>query len=129
MDDPKIELLRRLYAAYTRGDFDAVTESAHPDITLVRTGGQGEVRGTDAIRAWMEPDAFSAQVQHPEEFEVRANKVLVHARGTFRGAGSGIEMKTGTWIVWTFAEDQRVSGIEIFLEHEEADARRALQAS
>jgi ketosteroid isomerase-like protein len=123
----RLEYLRGQYAAYNRGDFDQVVEMADPEIVLVRTGGQGEVRGPSELRAWMEPDAFEAQTLDPQEFYVVADKVLVRLRGVLRGAGSGLEMEIGSWTVWTFDDQDRVTRIEVFLEHEEDEARRALR--
>ncbi len=120
-------MLRRNYEAYNRCDFDSVVERAHPDIVLVRAGGQGELRGPEALRSWMEPDAFESQLLEPLEFEVATNRVLVHARSMLRGACSGIEMEACTWTVWTFDDQARITRIEVFLEHEEDEARRALR--
>jgi ketosteroid isomerase-like protein len=128
-DEQNIERLRSIYERFNRGDFDTVIEMAHPDIVLVRAGGQGELRGAATVRAWMEPDAFESQVLEPLEFRVAGSKVLVHVRGKMRGAGSGIEMEIGSWTVWTFDETAMVTRIEVFLDHEEAEAQRALTAS
>jgi ketosteroid isomerase-like protein len=126
-EEQMIERLRRIYEAFNRGDFDAVIETAHPDIVMVRAGGQGELRGPDVLRAWMEPDAFESQILEPLEFRVAGNQVLVRVRGTMRGAGSGIEMDIGSWTVWTFDENGKVTRVVIFLDHEEAEALKAMQ--
>ena len=127
-DQELIQRLHQIYEAFNRSDFDAVIELAHPDIVLVRAGGQGELGGAESVRAWMEPDAFDSQQLEPLEFRVDGNRVLVHVRGTMRGAGSGIEMDIGSWTVWTFDDDGRVTHVEVFLDHEEIEAQRALQA-
>jgi ketosteroid isomerase-like protein len=127
-DQELIQRMRQIYEAFNCGDFDVVIEMAHPDIVLIRAGAQGELRGAETVRAWMEPDAFDSQKLEPLEFRVDGNGVLVHVRGTMRGAGSGIEMDIGSWTVWTFDEDARVTRVEVFLEHEEIEAQRALQA-
>ena len=121
--------MRRQYEAYNRCDFDTVMARAHPGMVVVRAGGQGEIRGPERIRAWMEPDAFASQFLEPFEFQVAANKVLVHVRGTLRGAGSGIQMEVRSWALWTLDEDARIRRIEVFLDHEQAKARRSLRAS
>jgi hypothetical protein len=92
----------------------------------VRAGGQGEVKGRDAVRAWMEPDAFESQVIEPIGFDVAGPRVLVETYGRLRGAGSGIEMEAVTWTLWTFDDLAMVTRLEVFLEHEEEVARRAL---
>ena len=121
-----IERLRSGYAAYSRHDFDALLELWHPDVTLVRAGGQGEIIGAQSVRAWMEPDAFAAQVLEPVAFEVESNRVLVHAQGCVRGATSGITMEIEVWSVWTFDDRAQVTRVENFLAHEESEARRTL---
>ena len=127
IQEQRIEQVRRNYEAYSRGDFDAVIATADPQIVLVRAGGQGEVAGPTELRRWMEPDAFESQVLEPDEFRALGDKVLVHLRGSLRGANSGIEMPVRSWTVWTFGPDGRIRRIEIFLEHEEATALRAFQ--
>jgi ketosteroid isomerase-like protein len=128
-EEQMIERLRHIYDSFNRGEFDTVMTIAHPDIVMVRAGGQPVLRGAEALRAWMEPDAFESQVLEPaEEFRVTGNKVLTHVRGTIRGAGSGIEMEAEAWAVWTFDDQGKVVRIQTFLAHEEAEAVSALEA-
>jgi ketosteroid isomerase-like protein len=123
-----IERLRSGYAAYSRHDFDSLIELWHPDVTLVRAGDQGELTGAESVRAWMEPDAFSAQVLEPVAFEVEGNRVLVHVEGCVRGASSEIRIEIEVWSVWTFDDRARVTKVANFLAHEEDEARRALRS-
>ena len=123
-----IERLRRNFELFNRGDFDVLIEVADPDIVLVRAGGQPELRGPEALRAWLEPDAFESQVLEPTEFRVAGNRVLMHVEAAMRGAGSGIEMKGEAWSIWTFGDDGKVTRIENFLAHEEAKAVTAFAA-
>jgi ketosteroid isomerase-like protein len=126
--DVLIERLRRAYERFSAEDFDAAIEMAHPDIVFARPGGQSDVRGADALRAWMEPDAFESQVIVPEEFEAAGSRVLVRQHATARGAVSGIEMQIYSWTVWTFDDDGKAIRAEFFLHHQEDEARRALNA-
>ena len=82
-DEEIIVRLRRFYEAFNRDDFDAAMEIAHPEIEFVRPWGQPPLRGADALRAWMQPDAFEEQQLEALELSVKGNKVLVrsHARG------------------------------------------------
>jgi limonene-1,2-epoxide hydrolase len=100
-DGELIELLHRGNEAINGGDFDTAIEMAHPEIVLVRPGGLPELRGADAIRAWMEPDAFESQTVELLDFDVEGNRVLTRQRTTARGAGSGIEMAIDSLTVWT----------------------------
>jgi ketosteroid isomerase-like protein len=126
-EEDLIERLRRVYERFNAEDFDAAIEMAHPDIVFARPGGQSEVRGVDALRAWMEPDAFESQVVEPEAFEADGNRVLVRQRTTARGAGSGIEMEIESWTLWTFDDDGKATRMQFFLPNEEDEARRALR--
>jgi hypothetical protein len=42
------------------------------------------------------------------------------------GAGSGIEMSVDSWGVFTFDDAGKITRVQLFLQHEEAEARRAL---
>jgi ketosteroid isomerase-like protein len=125
--DELIGLARDVIAAINSGEFDRAAEHAHPDIVLVRLAGQPELRGRDALRTWMEPDAFESLAYEPLEFEAAGNRVLVRSYVHGRGAGSGIEMETEAFAVWTFDEQLRVTRIQAFFPHEEDAARRAFK--
>ena len=128
MHDPgpeNIETLRRAYEAFNRGDFDAAIEIAHPDVEFFLPGGQSPLRGADALRAWMEPDAMLDQRIEPLEFRINGNRVLVRQHTTARGAGSGIELDLDNWAVWTMSGDGLARRLQSFLAHEEAEALEA----
>jgi ketosteroid isomerase-like protein len=127
-EEEMIERVRHTCEAFNRGDFDSAMEGAHPDMVFTRVGVQSDLKGAEAVRAWMEPDAFESMHLEPVEFRVAGNKVLVRQRTTMRGAGSGIEMENHIWGLWTFDEDGRVTSVETFLQHEEDQAIRALGA-
>jgi ketosteroid isomerase-like protein len=127
-DEQMIERLRLAYEAFNRGDFDAAIEFAHPDIVFVRPGAQAELKGAEAMRTWMEPDAFESQVIEPLEFRVSGNKVLVRHHATARGAVSGIDLEIEATTLWTFDEEGRLTRAEAFLPHQEAEALSALDA-
>jgi hypothetical protein len=127
-DEQKIDRITRLMSMMNAADFDSTVELAHPDIVLVRAGGAGELRGSDQLREWMEPDAFESQVIDPEEFEVAGSRVLVRQHATARGAVSGIEVEIESWTLWTFDDDGKATRMQFFLPHQEDEARRALQA-
>jgi ketosteroid isomerase-like protein len=131
MEIPEEELIRRLrssYDAFNRGDFDAATEWVHPEIVFITLSpGRTEIRGREAFRAWMEPDAFESQAVSGEIIELAGDKALIHQQTRARGAGSGIEIEIGSWTVWTIDDEGRVIRIENFLEHEEDEAMRVFR--
>jgi ketosteroid isomerase-like protein len=124
-DQAIISSLRRTYEAFSRGDFDTAIAIAHPEIELIPPGGQSALRGADALRAWMEPDAIEEQRIEPREFRIKDNKVLVRQHNWGRGARSGIEVEIDLWVVWTLNDDGLVTRIEAFLIHEESEALKA----
>jgi ketosteroid isomerase-like protein len=126
-EEQMIEVLRRQAEAINSGDFDRAIDLAAPDIVFVRPGGLPELRGTEAVRAWMEPDAFDSQTYELLSYEAAGDRMLTHQRTIARGAGSGIEMEVDSLTVWTFNDEGKVTRVEAFLMTEEADARRALQ--
>jgi ketosteroid isomerase-like protein len=127
-EEQMIEALRRNSEALNAGDFDAAIELATDDIVFVRPGGLPDLRGTEAIRAWMEPDAFESQQIEVLGFEAHGNRVLSRQRTRARGAGSGIEMEIEALTVWTFNDHGKVTRVESFATDEEEAARRALEA-
>jgi hypothetical protein len=124
-DEEIIARLRGFYEAFNRDDFDAATKIAHPEIEFLRPMGQPPLVGADALRAWMQPDAFEEQQLEALEFRINGNKVLVrsHARG--RGAGSGIEVDVDFWSVWTLNDDGLATRLEFYLNDQEAEAVEA----
>ena len=124
-DEEMIAALRRFHEAFNRGDVEALVRMAHPDIELVRPGGQSSVKGVAALREWMEPDAFEEQRVEPLDFRVNGDKVLVRVHATGRGAGSGIEIDAVISAVYTLDDHGLVKEAEGFLPHEEADALKA----
>src|SRR3954452_5210396 len=125
-DQEIINRLRRAYKAFNRADFDAAMEIARPEIELVPPGGGSALRGSDAMRAWMEPDALEEQRFELRDIRVNGNKALVYQHSSARGSGSGIEVEVNLWTVWTFSDDHFVTRLESFLMHEEG---RALEAA
>lgn len=125
-EEQMIELLRRNNDALNRGEFDTAIELAAPDIVYVRPGGLPELRGAEAVRAWMEPDAFDSQEVELLAFETVGQRVLTRQITRARGAGSGIEMEIESFAVWAFNEDGKVSWVEAFTLDDEQAARRAL---
>src|SRR3954454_20330774 len=116
---------RHYYDAYNRGDFDAAMEWIHPEIELLPAGGQPPITGAADYRAWLEPDAFESQVIEPLEIRLHRSRVLIHQRSTIRGSGSGIEAEFLSWAVLTLDDAGLTLRIEIYLEHEEAEALEA----
>jgi ketosteroid isomerase-like protein len=127
-NETDVERLLRSYEAFNRGDFDAVIELAHPEVEWGRAGDQPPLRGADAVRDWMEPDAFDSMRFEPGEIVEERNRILVRQRAWARGAGSGIEMQLDSIVVWTLDEEGLITRLEVFETREEEKAFCALRA-
>ena len=108
-----------MYEAFSRADFDAAVEIAHPEVEFIRPN-QAAIRGSEALRAWAEPDALEAHEVEPLDFRISGRKILVRQHHRARGAESGIEVEAVVWAVWTFGDDGLVSRAEFFLVEDEA---------
>jgi ketosteroid isomerase-like protein len=120
-----VSTLRRCHAAYSSGDFDAAATVFHPDVELLPAGGQPPIRGIEDVRAWMEPDAFAEQVLEPVDVWVAGHKALLRIRARARGAASGMWLEFQVWSVWTFDAFGMAVRSEVYLAHQEAEARVA----
>jgi ketosteroid isomerase-like protein len=126
-EERMIESLRQIYAAMNEGDFDRAIELADPDIVLIRTGGLPVLRGAEAVRGWMEPDAFESQANEVIDHEVNGNRILTRQLTKARGAGSGIDMEIEALALWTFNDAGRITQAQIFFTDQEDEARSALR--
>jgi ketosteroid isomerase-like protein len=116
--------LERLIEAFNRGDYEGATEIAHPDVEMVRSWEKSSLRGADALREWLKPDAFEDQQSKLLGVTVAGDKVLAHQNLRARGASSGIEIDVDSWGVWTFDADGLITRVEFFLQREEDQARQ-----
>jgi hypothetical protein len=123
------ERLRAGYDAFNRGDYDDTVQWIHPEVVYVSPGGMSQLRGAEALRAWMEPDAFEDQVSDLLSVEIENNRALIRQNTRARGVGSGIEIEIESWAVWTFDDEGLVTRMETYLIQEEEEARRVFEAS
>ena len=120
--------LRRGIAAFNAGDFDAVAAEIAPDMSMMRPIGQPDIRGAEAFREWMKPDAFTGMVIDVLDVEISGDRALVRQRTTAKGAGSGIELEVIAWTVWILDADGLVSRIESYVDRDEDRARASFAA-
>jgi ketosteroid isomerase-like protein len=112
-----LEIVRRAYDAFERGDLDAVMADMHPDIVWEQAQGLehgGVYRGLEAVReAIFDPldrdwwDAFSAA---PDEFLVADDGTAVVVLGRYRGVAkaTGRELDVPFLHLWTVREGKAV---------------------
>jgi ketosteroid isomerase-like protein len=104
MSEENVEIVRRVYEGWARGDFSG-GEAFHPEVEFemvdwphpARSRGVEEMRRTwqASLNAW---DDFRAK---PDEFADYGDNVLVLNSIRARGKGSGAEVSAQTATVWT----------------------------
>jgi ketosteroid isomerase-like protein len=123
MTDPRIlEIVHSSYAAYSRGDVDAVVELMHPDVDWhppPTSVDPQPIRGREAVREYLVPNFFETQRAEPVEVTVEGNRVLVEAHVQARGAGSGVEIAGMAWHLYEF-EGERVVRFKAYVDRDEA---------
>ena len=112
--------------AFNAGDHEAVLSLVTDDVVWKRVDGLpdegGTIHGRDAVRAFLQPEVFDRARLEPLEFVEGESTVLIHAVFHARGAGSGIELDTETYLVYEL-EDGLAKRVESWRER--ADAERS----
>lgn len=112
--------------AFNAGDHEAVLSLVAEDVVWKRVDGLpdegGTIHGRDAVRAFLQPEVFDRARLEPLEFVEGESTVLIHAVFHARGAGSGIELDTETYLVYEL-EDGLAKRVESWRER--ADAERS----
>jgi uncharacterized protein len=119
-----VDIVRRGYEAFNRGDLDAVVELMGPDFEWLPPQGSltaGTYQGPDAVRreivSWTEPfEDFRWEV---EEIVEAGDHILVGGRMSGRGKTSGVEVGVDEYHVWT-VRDGRPVRMQIYHDREEA---------
>jgi ketosteroid isomerase-like protein len=102
MSQENVEIVRRSYAAFDRGDLAAALDDADPDLVVRRYdpedatwhGPEGFVQ---SFVDWTEGfDQFSASA---EEFIDAGDRVIVRIHQIARGKGSGVPVEADFWFV------------------------------
>jgi ketosteroid isomerase-like protein len=105
------EVLLRAYAAFNRGEVDALLELLHPDVEWIPPPTSVEpkpLRGLEEVREYLSPNVFESQTAEPLETIEEGDRVLVAARIRARGRGSGIELDQMAYHVLTIVDDRAV---------------------
>jgi ketosteroid isomerase-like protein len=110
-----LELVRRAYAALTRGDGDTLRDLAAPELVVDFSRRLVEpvvVRGRDEALASFLSQAREAwddwPVWEPQELIDAGDKVVALIRTSARGKGSGVGVEAHVWNLWTFREGKPV---------------------
>jgi ketosteroid isomerase-like protein len=123
--DEDIELVRRVWAAFSRGAEDEWRADLHPDIVAIPFGAKlegKEYRGYDQVLSWWKDEILVTWEQfevYPERFERVGDKLLVTGRWKARGSESGVDLDIpASWIIEV--RDGQVYYWQTFTDAEEA---------
>src|SRR6476469_3401894 len=128
MSQENVELVKRAFDAWNRGDVEWLAANADPDVEIkaLTTALSGEpYRGPDGVRRWLAEsyEAFEVIELGLEELREAGSRVLGFGNLHWRGGDSGIDMNLAVTWVFTFRHG-KVLRMEMF-----ADRAEALQAA
>jgi ketosteroid isomerase-like protein len=105
VSEANVEVVRRLFDAYNRGDYVAAAECLAPDV-VYEVGQELPAQGRDAVRAmWERWDSTWEQMETvPEELVDARDHVIATVYYAARGRGSGIEYEERLFDVYTFGD-------------------------
>jgi uncharacterized protein len=120
MSQKNLEVVRELWDAYSRGDFDHVLALSDPYVVMVSLE-EGALYGPDAIRknyerwreAWEKPETVV------EEVIDTGDQVVVIARFHGRGRASGVTVEQRLYEVYTL-RNGKILRVDEFSERAEA---------
>jgi ketosteroid isomerase-like protein len=122
MSQENVEIVRRVFTAFSGGDTTALLQELDPDVVLrVEQAGQGVYRGHEGVIKslvdWTEDiDDFKVV---PEEFLDKGDDVIVRTRQTGTGKSSGAPMEGVFWFVCQMHEG-KVVRIHVLATEQEA---------
>jgi ketosteroid isomerase-like protein len=124
MSQENVEIIRQLYEAINRGDWDAALAHASHGIeweTDPRHPKAGIYRGQGAFRQFAEDmeDPFEQSVIEPERFFTRGDHVVAFVKISRRPPGSTANVEIRIGELWTFRNGMLVRG-QGFGEREKA---------
>ena len=127
MSEANVEIVRRFYEAWARGEFPGPPELMDPAIEYANPAGAVEPgirRGLAAFGAAVDKvfEGWATWEMEPERFEEVGDRVAVIVRYRARARSSGVEVEGRESALWT-VRDGRVIRYEWF--HEADDAGRA----
>jgi ketosteroid isomerase-like protein len=124
MSQADVETLRAVYAAVSRGDWDAAFREAHPDFELTTPDLSpiaGTYRGADAVRGFFAElwAAFDEVQATPEELIDLGDRVLVFLLVKLRPRDSEANVDLRVTHLWTM-RNGKTAGCRVFNEREAA---------
>lgn len=131
MSEDNVELIRRIYDAWNRGDVESTFEVFDHDIEWILPEGglnSGIYRGHDAVRELLEGylEALDFLRPEPERFFDAPGRVVAFIRTSIRGKGSGAEATVRPAHLWAIRKG-KVVRMEVFPTAERGKALEVLE--
>ena len=127
MSQENVEIVREVWDAYSRGDYDRVGGFHDPHIVVISLE-DGALYGNDAVLANYErwDEAWEGAESTLEEVIGHGDRVFLTARFHARGRASGVEIDTRIYEVYTL-RDGKVLRIDEYEHRAEALETAGLQ--
>ena len=122
MSEENVEIVRRAYAAFNRGDPEGLDEVINADCVMDWSQSQGPEKGVyhglDGAARWIAAirEAFEEFELAPSEYIGSGDRIVVPTRVTGRGRGSGVAVEATLWEI----RDGRVDRLVLYQSREEA---------
>jgi ketosteroid isomerase-like protein len=120
MSKKNVEIAQRFLQACASGDLDGALAHADPKIVWNPTQ-EGQAEGITAVRDTMErwEDSFEdLELTYEETIDV-GDRVLLRTHVSGRGRGSGVEVNTRSYMLWTL-QGSKVVRMDEFTERADA---------
>jgi ketosteroid isomerase-like protein len=116
MSQENVEIVRRAFESYNRGDLDAAVADFAPDCEYIPGGAvpgrRGVFRGPEGYKqfvGWLREEFDDARVE-VDAITDAGDQVLVSVTVQGRGKQSGVEASWNVWQVWTLRGGKIVGG-------------------
>ena len=122
MSQENVEIVRSIYEAFNRRDWDAAFRDQHPDGELLLPGPNEHIhRGREEIQAYWEDmvSAFEAASAEPERLIESGDQLVAIVRIRVRPKGTSAEIEIRNGHLWTLRDGKTVS-MRLFPEPETA---------
>ncbi len=123
MSEENVEIVRSIYEASNRRDWDAAFRDQRPDVEMTISPGirGGTYRGREQIQGFWEDlrSAFEAVSVEPERLVDSGDQVVAIVRSRLQPKGSSGEIELRNGYLWTF-RDGKIASLRLFPKPEEA---------
>src|SRR5436190_17237862 len=123
MSQENLEIVRRVYDALNRIDWDAAFRDLHPDVEIVfqRAPDAGTLQRREGVQRFLEDylTAFDSMVFEPEELLESGDQVVALVTRRARPKASSGEMVVRNGHIWTI-RDGKVLSMNSFPDPEKA---------